>query len=114
MRRIRRTIGTIFVLFAVTGVAVTLNGGSTAATADDEQKTAVCTLKVTGMTCGGCAAAVKNAAKRVDGVKDAKVSSEHGRAEVTYDPAKITPKAIAQAITTRSGFKAEVQTPSSK
>ncbi len=101
-------------LLAVTGVVATLSGGSSAAAADEAQKKAVCTLKVTGMTCGGCAAAVKSAAKKVDGVTEANVSYEKGLAEVTYDPAKTTPQAIAQAITKRSGFKAEAQTPKRK
>lgn len=114
MRTMRRTIGTIPVLLTVIGVTVTINGGSNPATADEVQKTAMCTLKVAGMTCGGCAAAVKSAAKKVDGVKEAAVSYEKGLAEVTYDPAKTSPRAIAQAITKRSGFNAEVQTPKSK
>lgn len=114
MRTMRSAIGVMLVTLAVTGVAVTLNGRSNAATAQDAQKMAVCTLKVTGMTCGGCAAAVKSAAKKVDGVTEANVSYEKGLAEVTYDPAKTNPKAIAQAVTERSGFKAEVQPPKSK
>lgn len=114
MRRIGTMIRTTLVALAVSGVAVTLSGGSKASTVEEPQKTAVCTLKVTGMTCGGCAAAVKSAAKKVGGVKDAKVSYEKGLAEVTYDPAKTSPNAIAQAITKRSGFKAEVQAPKGK
>ena len=51
---------------------------------------------------------MKIAAKKVDGVKDATVSYKKGVAEVTYDPTKISPEAIAKAITARSGFKAEV------
>ena len=51
---------------------------------------------------------MKIAAKKVDGVKDATVSYKKGVAEVTYDPTKISPEAIAKAITERSGFKAEV------
>ncbi len=64
------------------------------------------TLKVEGMTCSGCAAAVKMTAEKVDGVKKAEVSYEKGTAEVTYDPEKTTPEAIAKAITQNSGFKA--------
>lgn len=75
----------------------------------ESSKSVTCTLKVTGMTCGGCAAAVKMAAKKVDGVADADVSYEKGRAVVTYDSAKTTPEKIAKAITDGSGFKAEVQ-----
>lgn len=114
MRTIRRTIGTVFAILAVIGLTVLLNSGSRAATLDDlqkapeAQKSAACTLKVTGMTCGGCAAAVKSAAKKVDGVKGANVSYEKGLAEVTYDPEKTTPAAIAKAVTEKSGFKAEV------
>jgi len=68
-----------------------------------------CTLNVTGMTCAGCEAAVRNAAKSVDGVKDVKASYDRKNAEVTYDPTKTTPIAIAKVITERSGFKATPQ-----
>ena len=120
MRTMLRTLGIVFAILVVIGVTVLVNTGSRAATPDDAQqapeaqKTAACTLKVTGMTCGGCAAAVKSAAKKVDGVKEANVSYDKGLAEVTYDPTKTNPKAIAQAITERSGFKAEVQEPKRK
>lgn len=67
----------------------------------------VCLLKVEGMTCSGCEAAAKSVAKNVKGVKDAQVSYEKGTGEVTYDPAKTTPEAIAKAITEKSGFKAQ-------
>lgn len=70
--------------------------------------TQVCTMKVTGMTCSGCEAAVKIAAKQVDGVKDAKASYANGTAEVTYDSAKTSPDAIAKAITEKTGYKTEV------
>lgn len=67
----------------------------------------VCTLKVSGMTCAGCEAAVRIAARSVDGVTDAKVSYAKGEAEVVFDPARTNPEAIARAITEKSGFKAE-------
>jgi len=63
------------------------------------------------MTCGGCAAAVESAANEVDGVIETAVSYDKGLAEVTYDPTKTSPNAIAQAIAQGSGFKAEVQAP---
>lgn len=91
---------------------------ASSATADARQagrvETKVCTLKVSGMTCSGCEAAVRNAARRVDGVKGVKASYEKGIAEVTYDPRKTTPDAIAKVITERSGFKAVPQTESKK
>lgn len=54
---------------------------------------------------------MKSAAKKVDGVTDATVSHKERRAEVSYDPKKTTPEAIAKAISARTGFKAEVQAP---
>ena len=51
---------------------------------------------------------MKIAAKKVDGVKATNVSYKKGMTEVTYDPAKTNPEAIAKAITEKSGFKAEV------
>jgi len=73
----------------------------------EKAATQTCTLKVSGMTCAGCEAAVRLAARSVEGVKDAKVNYAKGNAEVTYDPAKTTPEAIAKVITEKSGFKAE-------
>ena len=74
----------------------------------------VCTLKVTGMTCAGCEAAVRMAARSVDGVTDVKVSYAKGNAEVTFDPAKTTPAAIAKVVTDKAGFKAEPVEPQKK
>ena len=94
-----------------TGVVLMARGESRGpAAAQDAKKPATCTLQITGMTCAGCEAAVKMAAKKVDGVSGVDVSYKTGRAEVTYDPAKTTPEKIAQAITRGSGFKARVDT----
>ncbi|HWK12416.1 MAG TPA: cation transporter [Vicinamibacterales bacterium] len=69
---------------------------------------AVCTLKVSGMTCSGCEAAVRMAAKRVIGVTSVTASAKSGTAKVSYDASKTSPEAIAKAVTTHSGFKTEV------
>jgi copper chaperone CopZ len=74
---------------------------------DTKVKALKCTLKVSGMTCAGCEVAVRLAARSVDGVQDVTVSYAKGKAEVTYDPAKTSPAAIATAITKKSGFTAE-------
>jgi copper chaperone len=74
---------------------------------DQKGKALKCTLKVSGMTCAGCEVAVRLAARSVDGVQDVTVSYAKGKAEVTYDPAKTSPAAIATAITKKSGFTAE-------
>lgn len=75
--------------------------------AEETPQTKICTLNVTGMICAGCEAAVKMAAKKVDGVIDATASHEKSTAEITYDPTKTNPEAIAKAITEHSGFTAE-------
>ncbi len=59
----------------------------------------VTTLHIDGMTCGSCATAVKRVLKKVNGVKDAQVSFQEKKGVVTYDPSKVTPAQIAQAIT---------------
>jgi mercuric ion transport protein len=74
--------------------------------------TKVCTLKVTGMTCAGCEAAVKIAAKKIDGVTNVTISYAKAAAQVTYDPAKTTPDAIAKVIREKTGYKAEAPHPS--
>ncbi len=68
----------------------------------------VCLLRVSGMVCGACAGQVEKAAKKIDGVKAAKASQPKGTAEISYDPAKTTPEAIAKTITEKTGFQAEV------
>ena len=66
------------------------------------------TLKVEGMTCGGCVAAVKVQLKRSEGVTAYDVSLEKGEAEVSYDPAKTTPEKIAESVS-KTGFTASVK-----
>lgn len=105
MRMIMALVGTmVLALMATMGWTAEAQKGNSSAT----QKV---TLKVTGMTCGGCEAAVQHAARKVDGVKAVKANSDKGIAEVTYDPEKTTPTAIAKVITEKSGFKAEAPSP---
>ena len=71
--------------------------------------TKTCVLAITGMTCAGCEAAVRIAAKRLAGVRDVTVSYAKGTAVVTYEPGRTSPAAIARAITEGSGFLATVK-----
>ena len=48
------------------------------------------------------------AAKKIDGVKNATVSFEKKTADISYDPTKTNPEAIAKAITEKTGFKVSV------
>ena len=77
------------------------------ARAQQTDATKVCLLKVSGMACSSCAKTVEKEAKKIDGVKSAKVSQPNGQAEITYDPAKTSPEAIAKRISKKTSFKAE-------
>jgi len=56
------------------------------------------TLKVDGMTCGGCVASVTRVLKAAPGVSDAVVQLAAGSATVTYDPARTTVPALKAAV----------------
>ncbi len=62
------------------------------------------TLKVGGMSCGGCAANVEKALRSVPGVTGAKVDLKGGKATVDYDPAKASEKEMAAAVK-KAGYK---------
>jgi copper chaperone len=106
-----KTVGAV-ALIVVMFVATFVQGGET----QTPEKAAihVCTLKVSGMTCGGCEAAVRMAARSVDGVTDVEASYAKSNAEVTFDPSKTNPVAIAKVITDKSGFRAEPVQPVTK
>lgn len=103
-----RTIGVV-----TTAVVIALAGaGLLTTTHAQKQKpegsAQVVTLKVPEMDCAGCEVGIKIAANKVDGVKNVKTSSDTRTADVTFDPAKTNPEAIATAITKATGFKVEV------
>jgi copper chaperone CopZ len=56
------------------------------------------TLKVIGMSCGGCAGNVEKALKGLSGVTKATVNLKAGNALVEYDPEKVTDKDMAKAV----------------
>ena len=56
------------------------------------------TLKVTGMTCGGCENAVKRAVGQLDGVTEVAASHKAEQVVVTYDAARLGREAIAAKI----------------
>lgn len=55
-------------------------------------------LKVTGMTCGGCASKVTRALKAIDGVGDVQVSVDAGEASVQYDERRSSPEQLKSAV----------------
>jgi copper chaperone len=54
------------------------------------------TLQIDGMSCGHCVAAVKSALAKMNGVAVEQV--DIGSARVTYDPARVTPEQIVDAV----------------
>lgn len=56
------------------------------------------TLKVEGMSCGGCVASVTRVLSALPGVSDAAVSLQGGTAKVTFDEARTDPQALRAAI----------------
>ena len=61
------------------------------------------TLKIDGMTCGHCVAAVRKALQEMDGVEVEQVAI--GTATVAYDASRTSADAIANAVTD-SGYTA--------
>ena len=56
------------------------------------------TIKVGGMSCGGCVKSVTGVLMALDGVAKAEVSLEQARAMIEYDAAKLSPAQLVQAI----------------
>ena len=56
------------------------------------------TLRVTGMSCGGCESAVKRAVGQIDGVSEVAASHQDERVDVTFDAAKVNREAIETKI----------------
>jgi mercuric ion binding protein len=72
---------------------------STSERSSQATQLATVTLSVEGMTCGSCEVTIRVAATRLDGVESVDVSYDEGSATVHYDPAKIEPASVAEAIT---------------
>ena len=75
--------------------------------------TKVIQLKVTGMTCQGCADHVTSALAEKKGVIKSDVKFADNSASVTYDPASVNETAIIRAIE-ETGYQAEVKTVGNK
>ena len=62
-------------------------------------------ITVEGMSCMHCVGRVESGLKGTDGILDAKVSLEEKKAEVSYDPERITADGIKEKIV-EIGYKA--------
>jgi copper chaperone CopZ len=65
------------------------------------------TLHVEGMTCASCKVAVRAVLSKIEGVKDARVDVPKKSATVDYDPAKVTPRQLVDAVN-RLGYQASL------
>ena len=77
----------------------------TPATAGETQRVV---LEVPSMNCALCPLTVRKALERVPGVIEARASYEPKRAEVTYDPDKVSPEMLAKAVAD-AGYPATVR-----
>lgn len=66
-------------------------------------------LKVTGMTCGGCAKSVTSAVEEIEGVSSTEVSFETSLATIEFDDEQTNVKSIVKAIK-KAGYEADVAT----
>lgn len=57
------------------------------------------TLKISGMTCGGCVRSVSSVLRALDGVAKADVSLDKQCAVVDYDAAKLNVEQLKHAVT---------------
>jgi mercuric ion binding protein len=65
-------------------------------------------LKITGMTCAGCASHVHKALSETPGVVDNSVEYPGNVAVIQYDPGKTKPALIIEAIEKSTSYKAEL------
>lgn len=85
--------------FGGLAVAVSQSPSESVVVASAEATQATAQFSVENMTCATCPISVKNAMKRVDGVKSVEVDFDTKIATVVYDPAKTTAAEIAAAST---------------
>lgn len=64
------------------------------------------TIRIGGMTCGGCVNAVTRALKAVNGVRTVEVSLRPGQATVEFDESKTSAEQIRTAVV-RAGYDVE-------
>lgn len=65
-------------------------------------------LHIEGMHCAACPVTVRTVLRRLDGVTDVTVSVSDKRARVVYDPRRVTPERMAQAVTD-AGYPTSVE-----
>lgn len=100
----RRTVSCVVAVFLVLALGLAPGLGSKPSWGG-EMRQAVLTLGK--LTCASCAFAIQAALRKVDGVKEAKVSYRDKRAVVDYDSARVKPEDLV-AVVGKAGFSASV------
>lgn len=83
------------------------NAGAQGSPAQTAPAVSTVTLIVESTTCASCSVAVRTVLRRLEGVRDARVSVEEKRAVVDYEAARVTPQQMVEAIN-RLGYRARV------
>jgi copper chaperone len=65
------------------------------------------TIKVKGMTCGGCVSSVRTALEKTAGVDSANVDLNSGTAEIFFDDTFVDPRKLARVIES-AGYQPEL------
>lgn len=87
-------IGVLIAALTIGGVAFAAPVASRAA----DTSSAKVVFEVQGMTCGGCEAPLEVAVRKLPGIEAVKASYPDGRAEVTYQPSRVSVRQIQEAI----------------
>lgn len=112
MKKQGSVVAMVMVFFLVSAVSLLAQEKDTSNTS---LRLTQCALKVSGMTCGGCAGMVEQGLLELDGVEEAKVDFKSGEVKVKYDKKATTPEKIVAAFNEEnSGFRAEVPKPKDK
>lgn len=73
-----------------------------------QENTEIIKLKITGLTCAGCANQLHKVLKEMDGVVDNSVEYPGDIAVVHYNPDKTSPELIIEAIEKSTSYTAEL------
>lgn len=73
-------------------------GSSTTASASPVAQLAHVTVRIEGMACDACAGRIEEELREVDGVAKVVVVFDEKRAEVAYDPQRVTPRRMLEAV----------------
>lgn len=107
MKSINFKFSLLALAFILVG-ATTNVSAQTAGKVSTSEKEASVEIKVTGMTCAGCANNVYKVLSGIEGVIDNSVKYPGDIASVKYDSDKITPKELVATIEQETSYKAEL------